>query len=77
MLNKIINKMNWKFKRIFLNIFWGIINICFLVWMTSKIIGSGWEIPWFFIALIYSSFYWILATIFFDAIIGDEFNGNS
>jgi len=66
--------LNWYIKRTILNVFWGLLNISILIFITSIIIGTGWEIIWFIFTLLYGSIYWLLATILFDAIIGNEFD---
>ena len=69
-------KTNWQYKRIGLNLIWGLINITVLVYITTQIMGTGWKFIWFGLALIYALLYWILATMIFDAIIGDEVDNN-
>lgn len=69
--------LNWYIKRTILNVIWGILNISVLIAITSLILGTGWEIIWLIFTLMYGSIYWILAAMLFDAIIGDEFEGNN
>tara|TARA_R110000868_G_C10941162_1_gene767110 strand:+ start:2955 stop:3251 length:297 start_codon:yes stop_codon:yes gene_type:complete len=63
---------SWKFKRMVLNIIWGLLNLSLLVYGTNLFIKLGYELPWVAGVLIYASCYWIVTTILFDAIIGDE-----
>ena len=65
-------KLNWKFKRILLNILWGILNITVLVWISTLIVDTSWKYIWTITILMYCSAYWILATMLFDAILGNE-----
>jgi len=55
----------------------GVIKYLVLIAITSLILGTGWEIIWLIFTLMYGSIYWILAAMLFDAIIGDEFEGNN
>ncbi|MDU8884576.1 hypothetical protein RXV94_00290 [Yeosuana sp. MJ-SS3] len=68
---------NWRLKRILLNIIWGALNVTVLIVITSLIIGTGWEVFWLILILMYGLIYWISAAILFDAIIGDEFDKSS
>lgn len=67
-------KISWHLKRRFLNIVWVLINFTVLIIVTDVLLGSGWELIWCLGAIIYSSFSWILATLFFDALIGNEYD---
>ena len=69
-------KSNWHFKRTLLNIIWMFLNITVLISITSLIIGTGWETIWLIVALMYGVVYWLLATMLFDTIIGDEVDNN-
>ena len=69
-------KSNWHFKRTLLNIIWMFLNITVLISISSLIIGTGWETIWLIVALMYGVVYWLLATMLFDTIIGDEVDNN-
>ena len=73
----IFTESDWYFKRIFLSIVFGVINIAILVSITSLIIGTGWETLWLIAVLMYGSVYWLLANMLFDALIGDEFDNTN
>ena len=75
--NNFVEKYSWRFKRTLLNLLWGLINLIILVYVTTLLIGTGWEFVWFIVSLMYGSVYWIIATLIFDALIGDEFDHKS
>jgi hypothetical protein len=70
-LKHIVN--SWLFKRIVLNIVWLIISIIFLIvgsiLMTKYL--PDFIVIWYFIALAYGMAYRAIATMVFDALIGD------
>lgn len=65
-------KVDWLFKRIILHIIWGILNIVGLVYISTLISGTGWELVFLIGGLIYCLSYWIITCIIFDKLIGDE-----
>ncbi len=75
--NKHIKLSHWQIKRALLNIAWALINVTFLATVTTRIIGTDWQLFWFVGVLIYASFYWIVASHIFDALIGDEIDGKN
>jgi len=73
---KHIKLSHWQIKRAILNIAWAFINISFLVAITTKVIGTEWEVMWLTAVIIYATVYGILASRLFDALIGDEIDAN-
>jgi hypothetical protein len=70
---KIQNGLNtWKFKRLVLNVLWGLLNVCVLFYITKIMIDLDLELIWLAFALLYASCYWIISNILLDKIIGDE-----
>ena len=69
-------KINWKYKRIMLHIIWGALNVLSLVYMLTLFIDSDWGVLFLIVGLIYCSLYWLITSILFDILIGDEIDNN-
>ncbi|MGC1204397.1 MAG: hypothetical protein WA839_05885 [Flavobacteriaceae bacterium] len=70
--NKNRKEVNWFTKRIILHLIWGSVNILGLIYFSTMIIGSGWEFIIVICGFIYCSAYWLITSILFDKLIGDE-----
>lgn len=64
--------ISWKLKRIILNIVWGLLNIFVFISVTNLMVQMGLEVLWLALLIVYASIYWIISTLIFDTIIGDE-----
>lgn len=69
--NGIMVKYSWKFKRTLLNLLWGLTNVIVLAYISTLIIGTGWEYIWLAFVAMYCTISWILASILFDFLIGE------
>lgn len=67
-------KIDWILKRIILHIIWGVLNIIGLVYISTLITGTDWELVFLIGGLLYCLSYWIITCIIFDKLIGDEFD---
>lgn len=65
-------KVDWLYKRITLHIIWGIINILGLIYLYTLIKETSLELLFLIGCLIYFSSYWLISSILFDMLIGDE-----
>lgn len=65
-------KVDWLYKRITLHIIWGILNILGLIYIATLIKDSGLELLFLIGCLVYCSSYWLISSILFDKLIGDE-----
>lgn len=74
--NKSSKQVNWLTKRIILHLIWGLANILGLIYISTLIIDSGLEIIFIICGLIYCSSYWLISTILFDKLIGDEIDNS-
>ena len=70
--NKNRQDVKWFPKRIILHLIWGSLNILGFIYISTIIIGSGWESVFVICGLIYYSAYWLITSILFDKLIGDE-----
>lgn len=76
--NQVIKKssfdfyISWKLKRVMLNILWGLLNIFVLIAGTNLMVQIELELLWLAVLIVYVSIYWIISTLIFDTIIGDE-----
>lgn len=69
--SSILSDYSWSFKRIMLNLIWGLLNVASLIFITTIVIGTKLEIIWYTTVILYVFVYWILATMLFDKLIGD------
>tara|TARA_R110002049_G_scaffold219075_3_gene390811 strand:+ start:1838 stop:2134 length:297 start_codon:yes stop_codon:yes gene_type:complete len=66
------NKVNWVFKRIMLHIIWGVLNILAMFTVYNTITETLWELVFLIGCLIYCASYWLITSVLFDRLIGDE-----
>ncbi len=65
-------KVSWLYKRITLHIIWGILNILGLIYIATLIKESGLEVLFLIGCFVYCSSYWLISSMLFDKLIGDE-----
>ena len=65
-------KVGWLYKRIALHIIWGILNILGLIYISRLIKEFDLELVFLIGCLVYCSSYWLITSILFDKLIGDE-----
>jgi hypothetical protein len=70
---KFLYRINtWKFKRLILNVLWGLLNISVLFYGTKLMFVLNLELLWLAFVLLYATCYWIILSILLDKLIGDE-----
>jgi hypothetical protein len=47
-------------------------NITILTWVSTNIIGTGWEISWLILVMAYMATYWIIAEILYYKLNGSD-----
>ncbi len=65
-------KNDWLVKRTLLHILWAFINITTLIFVYSLVSNTKWTPVFIVGCLLYCLFYWLLSSIMFDKLIGDE-----
>lgn len=64
--------VSWKLKRLILNIIWGLLNVFILIAGTNLMMQMHLEMVWLAAVIVYISIYWIISSLLFDTLIGDE-----
>lgn len=68
---------SYQFKRTVLHILWAIFNLPLLVYGTNLMLNLDLVFVWIGIVIMYMPCYWILSSILFDNIIGDDIDNDS
>ncbi|WP_188654043.1 hypothetical protein [Yeosuana aromativorans] len=73
-----LNSINtYKFKRTMLHILWAALNFPVLYFCTNVMINMNLTFVWIGTVILYMPCYWLLSSILFDYIIGDDIDNNS
>ena len=67
----------YKLKRTILHILWAALNFPILFYCTNLMLNINLIFVWIGILIMYMPCYWLLSSIIFDSIIGDDIDNNS